>query len=49
MVPLPQDFVERFGIGEGDVLRVMVGTRRKSYFGALKGIGSFEEEPDTHF
>lgn len=30
MVPLPQDFVERFGIGEGDILRVMVGTRRKS-------------------
>ena len=43
MVTLPKQVVELLGVAEGDVVELNVQLPRKSYLGALRGIGSFTE------
>ncbi len=43
MVTLPKQTVDLLGVEEGDVVELTVRLPRKSYLGALKGIGSFTE------
>ena len=43
MVTLPKQMVDLLGVEEGDVVELSVRLPRRSYFGALRGIGSFTE------
>ena len=44
MVTLPKQVVELLGVVEGDVVALNVQLPRRSFLGALRGIGSFTEE-----
>ena len=44
MVTIPKDAVETLGVGEGEVVELTIRLPRKSYLGALRGIGSFTEK-----
>jgi len=46
MVTLPKEIVKEEGIREGELVKIEVEKVKKSYFGALKGIGSFTEEDE---
>lgn len=46
VVTLPREVVKEENINENDELALIVKKRRKSYFGALKGIGSYNREED---
>ena len=50
MVTIPKEIVKEGNIREGELVQIEVEKVRKSYFGALKGIGKFtkEDELDTH-
>ena len=50
MVTIPKEIVREENIKEGQLLEIEVEKIRKSYFGALKGIGRFakKDELDTH-
>ncbi len=43
MVILPKQVVDLLGVEEGDAVELNVRLPRRSYLGALKGIGSFTE------
>jgi hypothetical protein len=44
MVTLPKQVVDLLGVVEGDVVELNVQLPRKSFLGALRGIGPFTEE-----
>lgn len=44
MVTLPKDAVDALGIREGEPMELEVRLPRRSYLGALRGIGRFQEE-----
>jgi hypothetical protein len=44
MVTLPKQLVDLLGVVEGDVVELNVQLPRKSFLGALRGIGPFTEE-----
>ncbi len=50
MVTIPKEIVKEEDIKEGELVEIEVEKVRKSYFGALKGIGKFtkKDELDTH-
>ena len=50
MVRIPKELAKLQSIQDGQVVRVKVEKVRKSFSGALKGIGKFtkEDELDTH-
>lgn len=50
MVTVPREIVRAENIHENELVKIDVKKVRKSYRGALKGIGSFtrEDELDTH-
>lgn len=41
VVTIPKELVKEEQLQEGEVVEISVKKPRKSYFGALKGIGSF--------
>ena len=43
MVTLPKQIVDFLGLQEGEVLELTIQRSRTSFFGALRGIGSFSE------
>jgi len=43
MVTLPKQVVELLGVTEGDVVELNVQLPRRSFLGALRGLGSFTE------
>ncbi|MBI4162042.1 MAG: AbrB/MazE/SpoVT family DNA-binding domain-containing protein [Candidatus Aenigmarchaeota archaeon] len=47
---LPKEIVKEENIKENDLVSIKVEKKKKSYFGALKGIGPFarEDEFDMH-
>jgi len=44
MVTLPKEAVDALGIREDEPVEIEVRIPRRSYFGILRGIGSFVEE-----
>ena len=44
MVTLPKDAVETLGVEEGEIVEITIRLPRKSYLGALRGIGTFSEK-----
>ena len=50
ILTIPNDIVKEEGIKEGEPVKVTVEKVKKSWFGALKGIGPFtkEDEFDEH-
>jgi len=50
MVRIPKDLVKLESIQNGQLVKIKLEKVRKSFFGALKGIGKFtkEDELDTH-
>ncbi len=44
VVTLPAPLVKAESLQEDEVIEIKVKKRRKSYFGALKGIGKFTKE-----
>ncbi len=50
VVTIPKEIADEEGIREGETIRIKIEKVRKSYFGALKGIGPFtrEDELDVH-
>ena len=44
VVTLPREVVKTEGISEGELVEIKVKKKRRDYFGALKGIGSFTKE-----
>jgi antitoxin component of MazEF toxin-antitoxin module len=44
VVTIPANIVKEENIQENDLIEFDVKKKRKSYFGALKGIGSFTKE-----
>ena len=50
MVRIPKDLVKLESIQDGQLVKIKLEKVRKSFFGALKGIGKFtkEDELDTH-
>ena len=44
VVTIPIEIVKEEQLEEGELVEVAVKKSRKSYFGALKGIGSFTKE-----
>ncbi|MBI2675291.1 MAG: AbrB/MazE/SpoVT family DNA-binding domain-containing protein [Candidatus Aenigmarchaeota archaeon] len=52
MVRIPMELAREEGITSGQTVEIDVKKMRKSYFGILRGIGSFTEEDektmDTH-
>lgn len=51
IVTIPKEIVKEQGIQEDELIEIQVKKRKKDYFGALKGIGSFtkEDELKGHF
>ena len=50
MVRIPKDLVKAESIREGQLVKLKVEKIKKSYYGALKGIGKFtkKDELDAH-
>lgn len=50
MVRIPKDLVKAESIIDGQLVKLKVERVKKSYYGALKGIGKFtkEDELNTH-
>ncbi len=44
MVTLPKQVVDLLGVVEGDAVELNVQLPRRSFLGALRGIGAFTEE-----
>jgi len=44
VVTLPSEIVKLENLREGEYVEIQIKKRKKNYFGALKGIGSFMEE-----
>lgn len=44
MVTLPKPVVDLLGVREGDTIELSVQLPRRSFLGALRGIGPFTEE-----
>ena len=50
IVTIPKEIVKEENIKEGELVQIDVEKIKKSYFGALKGVGKFtkKDELDTH-
>ena len=46
VVTIPAEIVKTERLHEGEFIEIEVKKKRKSYFGALKGIGEFTEEDE---
>ena len=46
IVTIPIEIVKEQNIQEDELVEIQVKKKRKDYFGALKGIGSFTEEDE---
>ncbi|MDO8459500.1 MAG: AbrB/MazE/SpoVT family DNA-binding domain-containing protein [Nanoarchaeota archaeon] len=44
VVTLPSEIVKLEDLKEGEYVEIKVKKRKRDYFGALKGMGSFKEE-----
>ncbi|MDO8508778.1 MAG: AbrB/MazE/SpoVT family DNA-binding domain-containing protein [Nanoarchaeota archaeon] len=46
IITIPKELVNEQNIREDELIEVTIKKKRKDYFGALKGIGSFTEEDE---